>query len=74
MKPLRMFVAISLMSCGLLPARAAETLTYTYDAKGRVVKVQRSGTINNGVKSEYVYDKVTNRKNLKVTGSPNPPP
>jgi hypothetical protein len=50
---------------------ASETITYTYDAKGRVVKVERSGTVNNGVKTEYTHDKADNRKNLKVTGSPN---
>jgi hypothetical protein len=56
------------------PALASETVTYTYDAKGRLVKVERSGTVNNGVKHEYTHDKANNRKNLKVTGSPNPPP
>ena len=49
---------------------AAETITYTYDAKGRLVKVQRSGTVNNGVTTEYVHDKVDNRKNVKTTRAP----
>jgi len=53
---------------------ASETITYTYDAKGRLVKVERSGTVNNGVKTEYTLDKADNRKNVKVTGSPNPAP
>ncbi|HEU0099625.1 MAG TPA: hypothetical protein VFQ67_12730 [Allosphingosinicella sp.] len=55
-------------------ALAAETITYTYDAKGRLVKVERSGTVNNGVKAEYAHDKADNRTNVTVTGSPNPPP
>jgi len=55
-------------------ASANETVTYTYDAKGRLVKVERSGTVNNGVKTEYILDKADNRKNVKVTGSPNPAP
>lgn len=55
-------------------AHANETITYTYDAKGRLVKVVRSGTVNNGVTTEYTHDKADNRKNLKTTGSPNPPP
>jgi hypothetical protein len=61
---------------GLLPiaARAAETITYTYDAKGRLVKVVRTGTVNNNVTTDYVHDKADNRKNVKVTNSPNPPP
>ena len=56
------------------PAFASETVTYTYDAKGRLVKVERSGTVNNGVKAEYTHDKADNRRNVKVTGSPNPAP
>jgi hypothetical protein len=50
---------------------AAETVTYTYDAKGRLVKVERSGTINNGVTTNYSFDKADNRTNVTVTGSPN---
>lgn len=51
-------------------ANASETITYTYDAKGRLVKVERSGTVNNGVKAEYTHDKADNRKNVKVAGAP----
>lgn len=51
-------------------ANASETITYTYDAKGRLIKVERSGTVNNGVKTEYVHDKADNRQNVKVTGVP----
>jgi len=52
-------------------AQAAETITYTYDAKGRVVKVDRTGTVNNGVSTTYTEDKADNRTNVKTTGSPN---
>ena len=55
-------------------ADASETITYAYDAKGRLVRVERSGTVNDGVKVEYTHDKADNRKNVKVTGSPNPAP
>jgi hypothetical protein len=55
-------------------ALAAETITYKYDAKGRLVKVIRTGTVNNNVTYDYVHDKANNRKNVKVTNSPNPPP
>jgi hypothetical protein len=55
-------------------AGASETSTYSYDAKGRLIKTERSGTANNGLKYEYTHDKADNRINLKVTGSPNPPP
>jgi hypothetical protein len=56
------------------PAIAAETIAYSYDAKGRLVKVVRTGTVNNNVTVDYEHDKADNRTRLKVTGSPNPPP
>lgn len=64
--------AIAMFSSGAV--HAAETITYGYDAKGRLIKVQRSGTVNNGVQTTYVYDKAHNRKNLTTAGSPNAPP
>ena len=51
------------------PVAATETLTYTYDARGRLVKVERSGSVNNGVKAEYTHDKADNRTTVVVTGS-----
>ncbi|MEP9359070.1 hypothetical protein [Sphingomonas sp. KR3-1] len=51
-------------------ASASETVTYTYDAKGRLVKVEHSGAVNNGVKTEYTHDKANNRKRVQVTGAP----
>ena len=56
------------------PAVSAETITYTYDAKGRLVKVIHTGTVNNNVQAQYSHDKANNRKTVVVTGSPNPPP
>ena len=58
------------------PAWAGETVTYTYDAKGRLVKVVHTGTVNNNVQTTYTHDKADNRKNTTTTGSPNtaPPP
>lgn len=56
-----------------IAAFASETITYTYDARGRLVKVVRTGTVNNNVKAEYKYDRADNRTNVTVT-SPNPPP
>jgi hypothetical protein len=54
-------------------AIASETISYTYDARGRLVKVQRSGSVNNNVKADYSYDKADNRTSVNVA-SPNPPP
>jgi hypothetical protein len=55
---------------------ATETITYKYDAKGRLIEVKRTGTVNNNVTATYTYDKANNRKSVIVTGSPNtsPPP
>jgi YD repeat-containing protein len=55
-------------------AIATETITYTYDNQGRVVQVSRTGTVNNGVVTNYSYDRADNRTNKTTTGSPNPPP
>ena len=51
-------------------------MTYTYDAKGRLVKVVHTGTVNSNVQTTYTHDKADNRKNTTTTGSPNntPPP
>jgi hypothetical protein len=55
-------------------ASAAETITYKYDAKGRLIEVKRTGTVNNNVTTTYTHDKADNRKNVTTTGSPNAPP
>ena len=52
-------------------AHAGETITYTYDAKGRLVKVVHTGTVNSNVQTTYIHDKADNRTNVKTTGSPN---
>lgn len=56
------------------PASAAETISYQYDARGRLVEVKRAGTVNNNVKVNYTHDKANNRKTVVTTGSPNSPP
>jgi YD repeat-containing protein len=50
---------------------AQETTTYTYDAKGRVVGVSRSGGPSAAAATTYSYDKADNRTNVTVTSSPN---
>lgn len=75
-KPIR--YAALLVSAALCSstAHAGETVTYNYDAKGRLVKVVHTGTVNNNVQTTYTHDKAENRKNTTTTGSPNatPPP
>jgi len=67
------FVFVLLILLGAA-AYAAETITYSYDARGRLIQVSRSGTVNNNVVTNYSYDKAENRTNKTTTGSPNPPP
>lgn len=55
-------------------AMAAESIVYRYDSRGRLVKVERSGTVNNNVVTNYTFDKADNRTVKTTTGSPNPPP
>lgn len=69
---MRHFLILALLLS--VPASAAETITYVYDARGRLVQVSRSGTVNNGVTTSYTIDKADNRTNKTTTGSPNPPP
>ena len=51
-------------------AMAAETISYSYDARGRLVNVQHSGTVNNGVATNYSFDKASNRTAKVTTGVP----
>jgi YD repeat-containing protein len=55
-------------------ASAAETITYTYDARGRLVQVQRAGTVNDGLQTSYTIDKADNRTNKTTVVVPPPPP
>lgn len=47
--------------CLAAPAMATETITYSYDVHGRLVRVARTGTVNNNVTTTYTFDKVDNR-------------
>ena len=70
-------IAFVLAPCLLIvptAAVAAETIAYSYDARGRLVQVARSGTVNNGVVTDYALDNADNRTSKTTTGSPNPPP
>lgn len=58
---------VALASLG--PAFGSESFTYSYDARGRLVKVARSGTVNNGTSECYNYDKADNRQYVTVTTS-----
>ncbi len=55
----------------LAPAapQAGETVTYTYDELGRLVKTVQSGTVNDGVETDIAYDEAGNRTGYDVSGS-----
>ena len=62
-----LFVFGTLLLASAAPAVASETITYTYDALGRLVAVARTGTVNNGASASYTYDPANNRTNVTTT-------
>ena len=68
--PRRINLTRAALAVGLLCASAAsatETITYTYDARGRLIKVVHTGTVNNNNQACYKYDKADNRTNVNTT-------
>ena len=55
---------VGLLCCA--SASAAETITYTYDARGRLIKVVQD-TPTDDRQTCYTYDKADNRTNVKTT-------
>jgi YD repeat-containing protein len=53
---------------------ATETVTYTYDAQGRLIQSVISGTVNNGQSSSTTFDTAGNRTNYTVSLSGGTPP
>jgi len=68
----KMLIALALAALAAT-AMAGETITYSYDARGRLVKVARTGTVNANVTANYAFDKADNRTFVNVA-SPNSPP
>ena len=67
---MRMRLLLGCVLVGLpITAQATETVTYTYDAKGRLVKVVHTGTVNNNLTTTYGQDKADNRTNVTTTGA-----
>lgn len=63
------------VAVGSVPARAAETVTYKYDAQGRLIEARAVNTTvaANGSTSTNTYDKAHNRKGDKVVRGPPAP-
>lgn len=51
-------------------AFAAETITYQYDAKGRLIQVAHSGGPVDGATSTYQFDAADNRASVSTAGAP----
>ena len=67
---MRAFCALVVLLLLGAAAYAAETITYKYDARGRLVQVNHTGTVNNNVVTNYTYDKADNRALKNTTGAP----
>ena len=50
-------------------ANASETITYTYDAQGRLTQAVHSGTVNNNAQSNYTFDNADNRTNVTIVNA-----
>lgn len=68
----RMGVLLAGAAIAAVPALAiaAETIAYSYDSRGRLIGVRRSGDVNNGVVTNYTYDKADSRISKTTSGSP----
>ncbi len=67
---MRLAVALAFCLTASSAVKGAETITYHYDSKGRLVKVIRTGGPNATSTTDYSHDKADNRKNVKTTGAP----
>ena len=70
MNRLRVTSALFGLAALAATAMASETINYSYDARGRLVQVRHSGTVNNNITSNYQYDKADNRTLKNTTGAP----
>lgn len=66
----RVILGLVLILLPLNAVQATETITYTYDAQGRLIKVVHTGTVNNNVTTTYSHNGADNRLNVKTTGAP----
>ncbi len=67
---MRAFIAILILILLGAAAYAAETITYKYDARGRLIQVNHTGTVNSNVVTNYSLDRADNRNSKVTTGSP----
>jgi hypothetical protein len=65
----RFLTALAVAGCAAA-AIASETVTYTYDARGRLIRVHSNGAYGANVMTNYALDKADNRTNRTTTGAP----
>nr|WP_084787707.1 hypothetical protein [Sphingomonas yabuuchiae] len=58
----------TLLTC-ISPGALAETTTYTYDAKGRLVQTVKAGGPGDGTTTTYSHDKADNRTRVVTAGA-----
>lgn len=63
-------ILAGMLLAGATSVSASETVTYTYDALGRLTNSASSGSVNNGVSTTINYDPAGNRSNYAVVGVP----
>ncbi len=60
----RTLAAIAILLATAAPALAAETVTYRYDARGRLIQIVRAGPVTQT--TSYGHDKANNRTSKTV--------
>lgn len=66
---MHMCIALVLAAIPSSAALATETISYSYDAQGRLIRLVKSGSVNNGAAVQYTYDQAGNRVRVTATGS-----
>lgn len=68
---MRTTLVLAASAASLIPiaASASETVTYGYDAKGRLIQVSHTGSVNNGLTATYTYDPADNRTSVTTSGA-----
>lgn len=59
---------VAVFAAWVSPAFSNETITYSYDALGRLVATTTSGTVNNSLNTSTTFDPAGNRANYTVSG------
>lgn len=70
----RFVLILCLLTIGpVIAAHGSETVTYTYDALGRLVQTRHSGSVNAGIQTNVTYDAAGNRGAYAIATTPGIP-